>query len=373
MPLSPPLFQTSAWRLGSIDDFHGVLRGDRPGYVYSRGYGNPTVEALERTVCDLEQAEAAVAFNAGIAAIYAVLAATTSPGARVVASRELYGGTLGLLETRLPAMGVRTTYVDPTDTEAVIAELPGASLCLMETISNPFLTVPDLSALGKACAAAGVPLAVDNTFASPVLCNPAGYGATYVIHSASKYIGGHSDVIGGIVCSSAGHYAQLRDVATSLGNMMQPFEAWLCLRALPTLGLRMNRHCRTAGALAALLERCPSVEHLRYPGCPADRSHAAACAHLRDFGGVLAFELRGGRPQAVAFCEALRLVSIAGSLGGPHSVVCIPAESSHLQVSAGSSHPGQVSDRLVRVAVGLEDCDDLVADFTQALVASGER
>lgn len=371
-PLSQPLFQTSAWRVGSIDDFHDVLRGDLQGYVYSRGYGNPTVEALERTICHLEHAEAAVAFNAGVAAIHSVLLDVVPPGGRVIASRELYGGTLGLLDTQLQAAGVSVTYVDPAATDAIVAELPGASLCLLETISNPFLTVADLSTVGAACAAAGVPLAVDNTFASPVLCNPADFGATYVMHSASKYIGGHSDVIGGIVCASAAHCVRLRKVATSLGNMMQPFEAWLCLRALPTLDLRVRRQCQTAGVLAALLERCPSVENLRYPGRPTDGSHAVACAHLRDFGGVLSFELRGGRREAVAFCEALRLVWIAGSLGGPHSVVCVPAESSHLQVSARSSHPGKVSDRLVRVAVGLEDSDDLVADFKQALQASAE-
>jgi methionine-gamma-lyase len=291
-----------------------------------------------------------------------------SAGERVVASTELYGGTYSLFRTVLPRYGIDVSFVDPHDVDAVARTVPGASLFYCETIANPNVTVADLPALASVCADAGVPVVVDNTFASPYLCNPAELGAAFVIHSATKYVGGHNDLIGGVVCCSEPDAARLRDTAIETGGTMAPLEAWLCMRGLATLELRMRRHGETAGALAAFLESHPKVERAHYPGLPSHPQHEVATRVLpRGSGGMLAFEIEGGTEAGRRFCDALELGWIAASLGGTQTLVGHAASTTHRQLDPQARRAAGIADGLIRVSVGLEDADDLLEDFERAL------
>jgi cystathionine beta-lyase/cystathionine gamma-synthase len=370
VPSSVPLYQTSLWRFNTLDEFADVIGDKRPGHVYGRGYGNPTVEAFERLMADLAQTEAAFGFDSGMAAIHTVVTALATSGDHVVASRELYGGTYSLFTHLLPRYGITTRFVDSSDLDAVAEALPGARLFFVETIANPVLRVPDLRALGNLCHEAGVPGVIDNTFATPRLCNPVHFGFELVVHSATKYIGGHSDLIGGVVCTSAERRQTLREIALDTGGAMQPLEAWLCLRGLVTLDLRMRQQCASAMALAELLSGTPEAGLVHYPGLPNDPSHHMATGLLDGYGGMVAFEHNGGLEGAHRFCDSLKLVWVAGSLGGSHSLVAHPASTTHRQLDPEARRMGGISDGLVRISVGLEDLEDLQADVRQALANS---
>jgi methionine-gamma-lyase len=369
-PSSVPIYQTSLWRFASSAQFADVIADAEPGYVYGRGYGNPTVEAFEAALADLEGTEAAFAFDSGMAAIHTTVTALAAAGDAIVASTRLYGGTYSLFTTVLPRYGIEVRFVDDHDLEAVAKAVDGAKLFYTETISNPVLTVPDLTALAQLCGEAGVPAVVDNTFASPYLCNPAGMGFEFVVHSATKYIGGHSDLIGGVVATTAAGRELLRRTALEQGGAMQPFEAWLCLRGLATLPLRMERHCATAASLAEWFARQPKLSAVYYPGLVNHPDHDIAGRQLRGFGGMVCFEHTAGLQGGMRLCDALELVWIAGSLGGPHSSVSHPASTTHRQLDEEARRNAGISDGLVRLSVGLEDPSDLVADFEQALRAS---
>lgn len=365
---STPLYQTSTWRFDTLDEFAEVIAQEREGFVYGRGYGNPTVAAFEHTMASLEGTEAAMAFDSGMAAIHTVITTLARAGDRVVASPQVYGGTYSLLRTVLPRYGISVDFVDPTDLAAVGAALEGAALFYVETVANPLLRVADLDALGALCARCAVPSVVDNTVATPYLCTPAARGFTHVLHSASKYIGGHSDLIGGVVCASAEAVAALGATARETGGAMQPLEAWLCLRGLATLALRVERHCATAQAVAEFLAGAPRVTATRYPGLPTDASYPTARRILcGGSGGLVAFDLAGGLEAARSFCEALRIPWIGGSLGGPHTLVAHPASTTHRQVEPDERRRQGLGDGFIRLSVGLEDPADLLADIARAL------
>jgi methionine-gamma-lyase len=364
---STPIFQSSTFRFETNDEFARAIRFDGPGYVYSRGYGNPTIDAFQLAMADLEETESAMSFASGMAAISALFMTVAGAGSRIVAGTALYGGSVSLLRNILPRFGVEATFVDPTDLDQVRDALPGADLFYCETIVNPTTTVPDLAALAGLCREAGVVSAVDNTFASPYLCNPVTLGFDVSIHSATKYIGGHADLIGGVACTNEDLFRKLRDTVIDLGGTMQPLEAWLCLRGLATLSLRMQHHCASAGRLAATLSEHPSVEHVFYPGLESHPQHALASRQLRDFGGTLAFEVHGGLEAGSRVAEALELGWIAGSLGSVMTLVAHPASTTHRQVDPDVRRAAGIGDGLLRVAVGLEDPDDLIEDFTRAL------
>jgi methionine-gamma-lyase len=364
---SVPIFQSSTFRFETNDEFARAIRFDGPGYVYSRGYGNPTIDAFQLAMADLEETESAMGFASGIAAISSLFLTVADAGSRIVAGTALYGGTVSILRNILPRFGVETTFVDPTDLDQVRDALPGADLFYCETIVNPTTTVPDLAALASLCREAGVVSAVDNTFASPYLCNPVTLGFDVSIHSATKYIGGHADLIGGVACTNEELFRKLRDTVIDLGGTMQPLEAWLCLRGLATLSLRMQHHCASAARLAAVLEAHPSVEQVFYPGLASHPQHALASEQLRDFGGTLAFEVAGGLEAGSRVAEALELGWIAGSLGSVMTLVAHPASTTHRQVDPEVRRAAGIGDGLLRVAVGLEDPDDLIEDFTRAL------
>ena len=364
---SMPIFQSSTFRFETNEEFARAIRFDGPGYVYSRGYGNPTVDAFQSAMADLEESESAIGFASGLAAISSLFFTLTQQGSRVVAGTALYGGTVSILRSILPRYGVEATFVDPMDLDHVRDALPGADLFYCETIVNPTTTVPDLAALAGLCKDAGVVSAVDNTFASPYLCNPVALGFDVSIHSATKYIGGHADLIGGVACTSEELFRRLRDTLIDLGGSMQPLEAWLCLRGLATLSLRMEHHCASAAKLAEALASHPAVLRVSYPGLADHPQHEIATRQLRGFGGTLAFEVAGGLESGSRVAEALELGWIGGSLGSVMTLVAHPASTTHRQVDPEVRREAGIGDGLLRVAVGLEDADDLVEDFVRAL------
>jgi methionine-gamma-lyase len=366
-PASVPLYQTSTWGFETSEEFADVIAFRRPGYIYSRGYGNPTVHAFQSLMADLEGTESAYAFASGMAAIHGVVTSLAQAGDWIVASRELYGGTYSLFRSILPRYGIDVEFVNPHDVEAVAAALPGARLFYVETLANPVVTVADLEALGSACRDAGVPGVVDNTFASPYLCNPVELGFDYVIHSTTKYVGGHSDLIGGVACTTEDRMERLRSLVIDTGGGMQPLEAWLCMRGLITLPLRMEQHCRTAQALAESLESDERVERVHYPGLPSHPQHDIATRELRGFGGMLAVEVKGGVEAGRRVSDALELAWVGGSLGGQITLVAHPASTTHRQLDPEARRAAGIADGLLRVSVGLEDPEDLIEDFAQAL------
>jgi methionine-gamma-lyase len=366
-PASVPIYQTATYRFDTSEDYAETIAFRRPGYTYTRGYGNPTVEAFERQMADLEGTEAAFGFASGMAAIHTVLTSLVRAGDRIVASTELYGGAYALFTKVLPRFGVETDLVDAHDLGAVGAALPGAALLYVETIANPTMSVADLEALGAMCRSVGVPAVVDNTFATPYLCAPVLFGFDYVIHSATKYIGGHHDLTGGVVCSSLDDRARLRDTVIDTGGTMAPFDSWLAMRGLMTLALRMDRHTASARTLAEAMASHPNVARVHYPGLPAHPHHEIAHRVLRAPGGMLAFEVDGDVEAGIRVCDALEVAWVATSLGGTRTLVGHAASTTHRQIAPEARRAAGIADGLIRVSVGLEDADDLVEDFTRAL------
>ncbi len=365
---SVPIYQTSTFRFDTSEAFAETINFRRHGYTYTRGYGNPTLLSFERVMAELEGTESALSFASGMAAIHTVVTTLASSGDTIVASAELYGGTYSLFDSVLPRYGVDVRFVGPHDHDAVRAALDGAAFLYVETIANPNVTVADLEALGRIAVDAGVPSVVDNTFASPYLCNPASYGFDYVLHSATKYIGGHADLIGGVVCTTEERMAGLRSTVIETGGTMAPLEAWLSMRGLMTLEIRMDRHSRTALELTSWLEGHPKVERVRYPGLPSHPQHEVARRELaRGFGGMAAFEVVGGVEAGQRFCDALELAWVAASLGGIQTLVCHPASTTHRQLEPAAREAAGIADGLIRLSVGLEDLGDLQADFERAL------
>jgi len=365
---SVPIYQTSTFRFETSEDYAETISFRRPGYTYTRGYGNPTLLAFERLLAELEGTESGFSFASGMAAVHTVVTSIAQAGDRIVASNELYGGSFSLFTKVLPRYGIEVTFVSPHDPEAVAGALPDAVLFYVETIANPTVTVADLETLGSMCRASGVPAAVDNTFASPYLCNPARFGFDHVIHSATKYIGGHHDLTGGVVATTEDGMRRLRDMAIETGGTMAPLEAWLALRGLMTLELRMERHSRSAQALAEFLEGHVKVERVHYPGLASHPHHEVARRLLpRGFGGMLAFEIEGGVEAGMRFCDALELAWIATSLGGTYTLVGHAASTTHRQMDPAARRAAGIADGLVRVSVGLEDVEDLIEDFERAL------
>jgi methionine-gamma-lyase len=365
---SVPIFQTSTYRFADSDDYADTISFRKPGFTYTRGYGNPTTQAFETLMADLEGTEGAFSFASGMAAMHTVFTTLAASGDRIVASNELYGGAYSLFTKVMPRYGVAVDLVDPHDLDAVAAALPGAAFFYVETIANPNVTVADLEALGALCRAEGIPAVVDGTFASPYLSNPTGYGFDYVLHSATKFIGGHNDLIGGVVCASAAACEGLRDTVIDTGGTMAPFEAWLCMRGLVTLALRMERHCESTSRLATFLESHLKVDRVWYPALDSHPHRAVAERILpHGCGGVLAVEVAGGVDGGKSFCDALELAWVATSLGGAHTLVSHAASTTHRQMDPEARRRAGIADSLVRVSVGLEDLDDIIEDFDRAL------
>ncbi|HEY7400332.1 MAG TPA: aminotransferase class I/II-fold pyridoxal phosphate-dependent enzyme [Actinomycetota bacterium] len=367
-PASVPIYQTSTFRFDSSEDYADTISFRKQGFTYTRGYGNPTLLAFERVMADLEGTESAFSFASGMAAMHTVFTTLARSGDRIVTSSELYGGAYSLFTKVMPRYGIEVSFVNPHDLEAAAAALPGAAFFYVETIANPNVTVADLAALGELCGREEIPSVVDNTFASPALCNPAVYGFDFVLHSTTKYVGGHNDLIGGVVCCDADGMRTLRDTAIETGGTMAPLEAWLCLRGLMTLELRMERHSSNAQAVAEFLEQHPKVERVHYPGLASHPQYAVAERELpRGCGGMMAVEVGGGVEGGMRFCDALEMGWVATSLGGVHTLVGHAASTTHRQLDPEARRRAGIADGLVRVSIGLENVEDILEDFSRAL------
>ena len=366
-----PIYQSATFSSHDADELAAVLTDQRPGYAYSR-IDNPTTAALAAAVADLEGGEAGVSFATGMAAIHAALLSLVSAGDRIVSTRAVYGSTRALQANVLGRFGVTTDYVDITDHAAVEASLAAspARVLYAETISNPTIVVADIAALAAIAHRHGATFVVDNTFASPYLCRPLELGADLVVESATKYLGGHSDVLAGVVAGSPELVRRVRDVQVDTGGSLAPLAAFLVLRGVATLAVRMERHAATAAALAAWLERQDGVVRAHYPSLASHPQHALASRQLTAGGGMLAVELAGGRPAGAAFIDALSITELTASLGSVHTMVVHPPSTTHRQLDDQALADAGIAPGLLRISAGLEDVDDLIADFGAALVAA---
>jgi cystathionine gamma-synthase len=362
----PPIYQVSTYKQDGV----GGLRG---GYEYSRS-ANPTRTALEECMAALESGSRGFAFASGLAAEDTLLRAITAPGGHAVVPNDAYGGTYRLFAKVAEPWGLANSPVDLGDLDAVRAAIrPGStSVVWAETPTNPLLSIADIAALAEIAHAAGALLVVDNTFATPYLQNPLVLGADVVVHSTTKYCGGHSDVVGGALVTThtpgVDAYADLDERIgyhqNAIGGVAGPFDAWLVLRGLKTLALRMDRHCDNAERVAAFLGEHPRVSRVLYPGRPDHPGHAIAASQMTRFGGMVSFRLRGGIEEALGVCKRAELFTLGESLGGVESLIEHPGRMTHASV-AGSLL--EVPDDLVRLSVGIEDVDDLIADLDLAL------
>jgi len=340
--------------------------GEHKGFEYSRS-GNPTRAALESCLAALEGGEQGLAFASGLAASTAVLA-TLRPGDEVVAAADLYGGTFRLLERVFKPWGLIARYTDDIGPEGFARAItPATRLVWIESPTNPLLQVLDIAAIAELAHRVGALLAVDNTFASPYLQQPLRLGADLVVHSTTKYLGGHSDVVGGAVIGSRTRLEPIRFYQNAAGGVPGPFDAWLVLRGIKTLAVRMDRHCANAEALAPWLAGQPGVARVYYPGLPSHPNHDLARRQMRGFGGMISLSLAGGGDAARRLLSRTKLFSLAESLGGVESLISHPATMTHASIPAAIRQARGVDDGLVRLSVGIEDLRDLQDDLKQAL------
>jgi len=360
-PLAPDLSLASVQVYDDLDDYDAVVRGERPGHYYGRS-SNANRAMLEVAVADLEGAEAGVATATGMAALHGAILALAPRPTTIVATRELYGGTAALLRQDLEPLGYEPSFVDLTDLDAARRAIQSAGLVIAETITNPLCRVPDLDEIATSCRERGVPLIVDNTFATPALFRPLEHGATVVVHSATKYLGGHSDLVAGVIAGDAPTMGVARARSSRTGTTLGPFDAWLALRGLRTLDVRMRRHSDNSLALARALRGMNGVARVHHPlleGPNPLLPHGA--------GGMMAFDLDGGREAVQRMMQRLALVRFAASLGGVETTISYPEITSHRSMSVDERRELGVGPGTVRVSVGIEDPDDIVADFGQAL------
>ncbi|MEV8182684.1 cystathionine gamma-synthase [Specibacter sp. NPDC078692] len=359
----PPLYQTTTFAQDGI----GKLRN---GYEYGRGT-NPTRDALQTQLAALEGGEFAFSFASGLAAEDALIRALLVPGDHIIMGNDVYGGTYRLINRVLSVWGISNAAVDMSDGGALAAAVAAGGpngktkMVWVETPSNPMMKITDIAALAEVAHAAGALLVVDNTFASPYLQNPLALGADIVVHSTTKYIGGHSDASGGaIIVSDAEAAEKIGFVQFAVGAVSAPMEAWLTTRGLKTLGVRMDRHCTNAQAIAEWLLTRPEVEKVLYPGLPDHPGHELAAKQMRGFGGMISVQFKGGEAAARKVAESTHLFTLAESLGGIESLMNYPSEMTHASVKGTEL---AVPENLIRLSVGIEDVADLLADLEQAL------
>jgi cystathionine beta-lyase/cystathionine gamma-synthase len=366
-PLAPDVSPASVHVFSDLEDYEAVVRGERPGHYYGRN-SNANRETLERAVAELEGAEGGVTMGSGMAALHAAILALAPKPTAIVATRELYGGTAALLRQDLEPAGYEVQFVDLTDLPGVQRAMSSAGLVIAETITNPLCAVPDLRAIAQLARARAVPLLVDNTFATPLLCRPLELGASAVMHSATKYLGGHSDLVAGVVVGDARTMASVRARSSRTGTQLGPFDAWLALRGLRTLDVRMRRHSENSLALARAMRSMPGVARVHHPLLEDSPSYPVASRLLASgAGGMMAFDLDGGREAVQRMIKRFALVTFAASLGGVETTISYPEITSHRSLSAKERAALGVGPGTVRVSVGIEDVGDIVADFAQAL------
>lgn len=366
--LATPLYQTSTFSFATAEEGEDRFAGNTDGNIYSR-LGNPTVRVLEERMAEIEFGEGALAFGSGMASVSAILIYLTKANDHVLCSRGIYGCTFGLLEIMEEKYGITHDLVSMTAEEEIEAAIKPETVCIyVETPINPTMELVNLEAVIKVAKKHGLRVVVDNTFCSPYLQNPLRIGADFVLHSATKYLNGHGDVIGGIlVGKDADEMQHLRmTVQKDVGGIMSPFDAWLLLRGLKTLHVRMDRHIENAGKVLAFLQQQPAVRKIYYPTDSSHPQYELAQKQMKKGGGLISFELDGGKKEAQKFMNALGLIKIAVSLGDAETLIQHPASMTHAVVPEAAREAMGISDSLLRLSIGLESSDDIVADLVGA-------
>ena len=366
-PLTTPIAQTAVFVVPSLDELRRYAEGDRDLYLYSR-YGNPTITAAEEKIAALEGAEAAVITSSGMSAELIAALATCQAGDEIASMLDIYGGTVKLFEDVLARCGIKTQFIPYHDLKNAGRYFTGKTRMLfLETPTNPTLRCADIAALSAIAHRHKVCVVVDNTFATPVLQKPLALGADIVMHSATKYLGGHSDLTAGVLAGPKKWMERARELMILTGGCLDPGCAYLLLRGLKTLHLRVERAGSNAAAIAAALERHPEVSHVYYPGLAGHEAHELASRQMTGYGMMVSFDLRGGEPAVDRFIKKLKLWYLATSLGGVESILSYPVLSSHIGLSAKRLKLLGVSPATVRLSVGIEDPTDLIADLEGAL------
>jgi len=366
--LDTPIYQSTTFVSTSADEMAAVYGEEKFGYMYTR-YGNPTIRALEEKIEKLEGGEAALAFSSGMAAISSAILGYVKAGDHVVASRSLYGAAYNFLNRKLPRMGASTTFVESTRVEDFEKAIrPNTRMIYFETPSNPVLAILDIRALAALGRSRGIPTMIDNTFASPALQQPLCLGVTVAVHSATKYLCGHGDAMGGAVIGPKPYIDELvHEVIRDFGGVISPFNAWLILRGIRTLHLRMPAHCANAQKIAEFLGQHPKVERVNYPGLPKHPGHEVAAKQMKAFGAMISFEVKGGYESGKKVMDRVKVFARAASLGDTRSLIVHSASTSHRAVPRDQRLAIGVTDGLVRLSVGIEAADDLLQDLDQAL------
>ena len=367
-PVVPPIYQTSTFLFDNVEQGASLFAGEGRGYIYSR-MGNPTVEALEKSVAALEGGYASLACGSGMAAIHTTFAEMLRAGDHLVCSDAVYGPTCTLVEGVLPRFGIECTFVDASDLDAIERALrPNTKVIYIETPGNPTLVISDLESVSHLAHERGIQVVVDNTFMTPILQQPFRWGADVVVHSLTKFLNGHADVVGGIiVVKEEEQYTQFRTTLNHLGGVLPPLESFLVHRGIKTLALRMQRHCENAMTVAEFLEQHPAVEWVRFPGLKSHPQYEIARRQMSGPGGLISFGLEGGLDAGKSMMNSVGLCGLAVSLGGVESLIQHPASMTHASMGAEARRRANISDGLVRLSVGIEDANDIIADLDASM------
>ena len=362
-----PIYETSVFAFSKTKQLLEVIKQEKPGYIYTR-WDNPTVKAAERKMAELEETEDAAIFSSGMAAITTTLLSLVTSGDHIVATKDLYGGTLQFFKDILPKFGVKVSLVNVTDLDQMASKVQrNTKVIFAETPTNPTLRIADLSKIADLAKKNRLTTIIDSTLASPFNLKPTEFGMDLVVHSATKYLGGHNDVTAGVACGNEETVRKIKNLRKILGGTLDPFAAWLLLRGLKTLGLRMERHNSNAMEVARFLLKHPKIKHVNYPGLDCHPQHLIAKKQMKGFGGVVSFEIKGDLKKTMQFAESLKLCALGASLGGAETLVTQPVTASHYFISANDRKEAGITDQLVRLALGIEDPYDIIADLKQAL------
>ena len=363
-----PIYQTSTFRFESAEDGAACFAGEKDGYVYTR-IGNPTVAALERQVAELEHGYGAVAFASGMGAVSTVYMAYLNAGDHMISSDAVYGASRTMMEGHMSRFGVESTYVKTENIDNIKAAIrPNTKMLYIETPANPTMGITDIEACAKLAHEKGLLLVVDNTFCSPYLQNPLDLGADVVLHSVTKFINGHADIVGGIVITKTQElYKKLHVMMLNLGGNMDPHQAYMVIRGLKTLGIRIDRAQESAMKVAEFLESHPKIASVAYPGLKSHPQYALAQKQMRGTGTMISFELKGGLEAGRKLMNNVKMCILAVSLGGVETLIQHPASMTHSKVSAQAKAAAGITDGLVRFSVGIENVEDIIADLRQAL------
>ena len=365
---SEALFLTSGYAYNSAEEAEATFKGESTHFQYSR-FGNPTVSMFQDRLAALEGAEACIATATGMSAVFYALLALLKSGDRIVAARQLFGSCHYIINELLPKYGIKGEFVDGGDLAQWEKALSTpANAVLFESPSNPMLDIVDVKAVCDLAHKAGAQVVLDNAFATPILQRPLEFGADVVVHSATKYIDGQGRALGGAILGSRAFIIdKLQPITRNTGPSISPFNAWVFVKGLETLGLRIDRHCANAARVADALAKNPRIGRVLYPGRPDHPQHALAKSQMSNFGGVVTFDIKGGKPATFEALNRLKLVDISNNLGDAKSMVTHPATTTHMRIGAEERAKLGIGDGTVRISVGLEDVEDVIADLTQAL------